>query len=140
VRVGTRFVATPEAGAHPEYVLALIAAQAGDTVYTDAFHLGWPNAPHRVLRSCLAAAEAFQGEIVGETARLDGSRVPILRFGTAVVDQTVTGAIAAMALWAGESVGGVTRVQPAAEVMRELARGADALVQRWPEGSTGHSA
>jgi NAD(P)H-dependent flavin oxidoreductase YrpB (nitropropane dioxygenase family) len=67
---------------------------------------------------------------VGETARLDGSRVPILRFGAAVVDQTVTGAIAAMALWAGESVGGVTRVQPAAEVMRELAQGADALLQR----------
>jgi hypothetical protein len=52
--------------------------------------------------------------------------MPILRFGTAVVDQTVTGAIAAMALWAGESVSGVTRVQAAGEVVRELAMGAEA--------------
>lgn len=126
VRVGTRFVATHEAGAHPEYVAALIAARAEDTVYTGAFHLGWPDAPHRVLRSCITAAEAFQGDVVGEAVRLDGTPMPILRFGTAVVDQTVTGAIAAMALWAGESVSGVTRVQAAGEVVRELAMGAEA--------------
>jgi NAD(P)H-dependent flavin oxidoreductase YrpB (nitropropane dioxygenase family) len=126
VRVGTRFVATHEAGAHPEYVAVLIAAWAEDTVYTGAFHLGWPDAPHRVLRSCVVAAEAFRGDVVGETARLDGTRMPILRFGTAVADQTVTGAIGAMSLWAGESVVGVTQVQSAAEVVRELAVGAEA--------------
>jgi hypothetical protein len=38
-------------------VQALIAAEAQDTVYTDAFSVGW-DAPHRVLRSCIAAAEA----------------------------------------------------------------------------------
>ncbi len=125
-RVGTRFVATHEAAAHPEYVAALIAARAEDTVYTGAFHLGWPDAPHRVLRSCITAAEAFQGDVVGEAVRLDGPRIPILRFGTAVADRTVTGAIEAMALWAGESVSGVTRMQSAAEVVRELATGAEA--------------
>ena len=48
VRVGTRFVAATEAGAHPTYVAALIAAQAEDTEYTAAFSVGWRNAPHRV--------------------------------------------------------------------------------------------
>ncbi|MBL6458758.1 nitronate monooxygenase [Belnapia sp. T6] len=91
VRVGTRFVATYEAGAHPEYMATLIAARAEDTVYTGAFHLGWPDVPLRVLRSCITAAEAFQGDQVDEAVRLDGTRMPILRFGTAVVDRTVTG-------------------------------------------------
>jgi NAD(P)H-dependent flavin oxidoreductase YrpB (nitropropane dioxygenase family) len=50
VRVGTRFVAAEEAGAHPVYVRALIEAQAEDTVYTKAFSSRWPNAPHRALR------------------------------------------------------------------------------------------
>lgn len=50
VGVGTRFIAATEAGAHPEYVKALIASEPEDTVVTEAFSEGWPNAPHRVLR------------------------------------------------------------------------------------------
>ena len=79
VRVGTRFVAAAEAGVHPEYVAALITAEAQDTAYTEAFSVGWSNAPHRVLRSSIAAAEAFQeGDAIGETSRLDGTRMPIV--------------------------------------------------------------
>jgi nitronate monooxygenase len=66
VRIGTRFLATPESGAHPEHVAALLAADGEATVLTDAFGIGWPDAPHRVLRSALEAAEAFAGEVVGE--------------------------------------------------------------------------
>lgn len=55
VRVGTRFVAAEEAGAHPDYVKALIKSEEKDTVFTEAFSEGWPNAPHRVLRSCVEA-------------------------------------------------------------------------------------
>jgi hypothetical protein len=36
-----------------------------------------------------------------------------------------------MSLWAGESVGGVTRVQPAGDILRELAEEAEALLRRW---------
>jgi nitronate monooxygenase len=126
VRVGTRFVAAAEAGVHPEYVAALITAEAQDTAYTEAFSVGWSNAPHRVLRSSIAAAEAFQeGDAIGETSRLDGTRMPIVRFQTGVPDKTTTGAIGAMSLWAGESVGSVKRVQPAAEILRELVEEAD---------------
>src|SRR4029077_9342782 len=53
VRVGTRFVAAAEAAVHPEYVAALIAAEAQDTAYTEAFSVGWRDAPHRVLRSSI---------------------------------------------------------------------------------------
>src|SRR5438067_3107192 len=57
VRVGTRFVASREANTHPVYLQALIDAQPEDTVLTETFSLGWPHAPHRVLRSSVIVAE-----------------------------------------------------------------------------------
>jgi NAD(P)H-dependent flavin oxidoreductase YrpB (nitropropane dioxygenase family) len=131
VRVGTRFVAAEEANAHPAYVEQLIAARAADTVYTEAFSVGWPDAPHRVLRSCIANAAAFPSEEIGECPSLDGTQETITRFQCLAVDRGTTGAIEAMSLWAGESVGGVKRVQPAAEIVRELAGEAEALLRRW---------
>jgi NAD(P)H-dependent flavin oxidoreductase YrpB (nitropropane dioxygenase family) len=121
VRVGTRFVAAREAGVHPDYVAALIAAEPQDSVYTSLFSVGWPDAPHRVLRSSIAAAEALQSETIGEADRLDGRRTTIRRFQSNVADKTTTGAIGAMPLWAGESVGAVRHIQSAAEIVRELA-------------------
>ncbi len=138
VRVGTRFVAAEEAEAHPAYVTALVAAEAGDTVFTDRFSGGWPDAPHRVLRSCLEAAEAFQGEVVGELFNVvTGTNVPLRRFqGNFTASKRVTGTIEAMPLWAGESVIGVRGVQPAAEIVYELSGAAEELLRRW--GSFGH--
>lgn len=130
VRVGTRFVASEEAGMHPTYLAALIAARAKDTVYTRTFHVGFPEAPHRVLRSCIDAAEAFDGDAVGELVNLDGTRPSIPRFSSAVADRTATGAVGAMALYAGESVSGVKRVLPAREIVRELADEAERLLRR----------
>ncbi len=130
-RVGTRFVAAQEAGAHPTYVEALIAAQAEDTVYTEVFSIGWPNAPHRVLRSCIAAVEAFSGDIVGEAIGRDGRTGVVHRFGLPAPHRSTTGEIGAMPLHAGESVGGVRSVQPAAEIIRELVEDADRRLRRW---------
>ncbi len=130
VRVGTRFVAASEADAHPMYVDQLIAAHAEDTVYTEAYSVGWPNAPHRVLRSCVAAAEAFERDVVGETFDLDGEREKVSRFGCLAVTRATTGRIDAMSLWAGESVGAVKRVQPAADIVRELVEEAESSLLR----------
>ena len=132
VRVGTRFLAAEEAGVHPIWAQALIAAQAQDTVYLEAFSPSWPNDPqaHRILRSCVEAAQAFQGEVVGETLSLDGNAGADRRF-TGVADRTTSGAIEAMWLAAGKSVGGVKRVQPAAEIVLELAEDAERLLGRW---------
>jgi NAD(P)H-dependent flavin oxidoreductase YrpB (nitropropane dioxygenase family) len=129
VRVGTRFVAAHEADVHPAYAAALIEADAGDTVLTEAFSVMWPNAPHRVLRSCVAAAEACADDVVGEMDR-GGMRMPIPRFGVPCPNSTTTGNVAAMALYAGESVDAVHAVSPAAEIVRELALGAERLLRR----------
>jgi len=130
-RMGTRFVAAEESDAHPEYVRALIAAQATDTIYTYRFDVGWPDAPHRVLRSCLEAAQAFQSDIVGEQVEASGERVPVRRFQPLPISRSTTGAIAAMPHWAGESVSAIHGVQSAAEIIREVAGGAEQLLQRW---------
>ncbi len=45
VRVGTRFVAAAESDAHPGYVEALVASTGADTVLTETFSVGWPDAP-----------------------------------------------------------------------------------------------
>lgn len=129
VRIGTRFVAAAESGAHPTYVATLISATAEDTIYTAAFSRFWA-APHRVLRSCIAAAEAFRDDIVGERDSLDGTRVPAFRLAPLVVDRTTTGALEAMPFWAGEGVGAVKRVQTAREIVGELASEAESIFRQ----------
>lgn len=120
VRIGTRFVATAESGAHPDYIAALIAATSGhDTVLTTRFSDGWPDAPHRVLRSAIAAAEAYASDFVGQLV-VGEVRVAVPRFGVSTPSRRVEGDITAMALYAGEGVGDVTGVLPAAAVVDEL--------------------
>ena len=132
VRVGTRLLATEEAGAHPAYVAALLEAGAEDTVLTDAFSVMWPRGPepHRTLRSALDAAEAFDGEVVGET-RMGAATLPVPRFGVPCPNRDTTGEIAAMVHYAGQGVGATDRVLPAAQVVTDLATGAERLLRRW---------
>lgn len=134
VRVGTRFVAAVEAEAHPEYVAAIIAATPQDTVVSDTFSHDYPGAPHRALRASIAAAVAWPGDVVG-VQRSDESGVikdlPIHRFQKLTVTRHVSGEIAAMPHWAGESVRGVHRLEPAAAIVAELAGEAESLLRRW---------
>jgi len=129
VRIGTRFLATPESGAHPEYVAALLTADGEATVLTEAFAVGWPDAPHRVLRSALQAAEAFEGDVVGALHAGPQSE-PLPRLSARTPSRAVTGTVAAMAQYAGQGVGQVTSVTPAAQVVAELAEGAEQLLRR----------
>jgi NAD(P)H-dependent flavin oxidoreductase YrpB (nitropropane dioxygenase family) len=129
-RVGTRFIASVESGAHPTYIEALLRANSTDTVLTTAFSVGWPNVPHRVLRSCVAEAASLHNEVVGEE-HLEGSVVPVLRFSTPPPGRAFTGAIEAMALYAGQGVGAIRRIQPAEDIVAELVEGAEQLLQSW---------
>jgi nitronate monooxygenase len=129
VRLGTRFVAAAESGAHPAYIAALLRASAEDTVLTEAFSVMWPDAPHRVLRSCVEAASKFPGDVTGTTI-LGGRSIPVPRHGVPNPTRETTGTVEAMALYAGESVGAVRQVQPAAEIVREICTEAERLLRR----------
>jgi nitronate monooxygenase len=113
VRIGTRFMAAIESIAHPRYVDALIAANAEDTVITTAFGDGWPDAPHRVLKSAVTAGEA---------------RGATQSWSPNWPDSTATGAIEACALYAGQSVGAVRSRQLTADIMTELVAEAEPLL------------
>lgn len=130
VRVGTRFVAAAESAAHPGYVDALIAAKAEDTLLTETFSDMWPGAPHRVLQSSVEAANALGEDNAGWTDHGAG-RMPVPRFSPEPPSITTTGRIDAMALYAGQSVGSVTTREPAAEVVRSMAEGAERLLRQW---------
>ena len=130
VRVGTRFLAAQESDAHPAYVDALIRGRAEDTVVTETFCVNWPDAPHRVLRSCVDAAKSFKAEMVGEGS-IGGTKYPVPRFGPPTPNRETVGDISAMPLYAGQSVGVVARVQPAAEIVCELSEGAEQLLRAW---------
>jgi nitronate monooxygenase len=103
VRVGTRFLACPECNTHTAYVSALLAAGADDTVLTGDFDDSghWPAAV-RVLGSSLIKA------------RRSGNRSTMPP--TREADNPL-----AMACYAGMSVAHLTRTQPAADVLRDLA-------------------
>src|SRR5690606_11553950 len=118
---------------HAVYIDALVASRAEDTVLTETFSVMWPGAPHRVLRSCVEAAHALTDDVAGEM-RIGETTMPIPRCSPPAPDRGTTGHIGAMALYAGESVGAVTSVAPAAEVVRELADGAAALLARHRSG------
>jgi NAD(P)H-dependent flavin oxidoreductase YrpB (nitropropane dioxygenase family) len=127
VRVGTRFIASRESGAHPEYVSAVLEARAEDSILTDVFSVGW-HAPHRALRSCIEAARSQTGEIVGST-EWGGNTIPIERFSMMTPDRETSGEIRAMALYAGRSVEHAREVKPAREIVAELMGGAEALLR-----------
>ncbi len=116
VRVGTRFLAAHESTAHEVYVNALIGADGADTMLTETFSHGWPNAPHRVLRSAVDAVLATTDEWVGST----GTSSPIPRLSTAPPTRDVRGNVRAMALYAGTAVSSVTGRESAAEIVAEL--------------------
>jgi NAD(P)H-dependent flavin oxidoreductase YrpB (nitropropane dioxygenase family) len=129
VRMGTRFIATAESNAHPDYVKALIAARAEDSVRTNRFHVQCRLCPstHGVLRQAIEAADAFDGEYVAEI-ELDGEREQIVRFRGIPPFKGFHGHIEAMACYAGQSVGDVKRVEPAAEIVTGLVEEAERLL------------
>lgn len=128
-RLGTRFVAAAESGAHPAYVRALLAASPQDTCLTERFGVMWPDAPHRVLRSSIAAAEALAEDVIGET-RLGDQTLSVARFSVICPSADTRGHVEAMALYAGESVAGIDAVAPAAQIVAELVEEAERALGR----------
>jgi NAD(P)H-dependent flavin oxidoreductase YrpB (nitropropane dioxygenase family) len=138
VWLGTRFLASEEANAHPDYRRRLLAASEADTVYLEnLFNIGWPNAPHRVLNSPTVTAwdaagrpETGKRPGEGEVVATSKSVGPIVRYTAFTPAADVEGDIEAMSMWAGQSVGLVRKMQTAGEIVREIAAEADRIFKR----------
>ena len=136
--MGTRFLATFEANAHPIYKARLVAATEEDTVRTVLFGHGWPHAPHRTLRTRFVkewvdreseTQDSRSDEpIIGRTF-ISGAEIPIQRFASMPPNIHATGDIESMSLLAGQSVGLINEIRPAAEILRETINGAERLIR-----------
>jgi len=123
VRVGTRLIAAEESDAHPAWKRAVVEARAEDAVVSTMFNAGMPTpGPHRVLRCSIDAAETLDAEQAG-VVRLGGAEIAVARFAPTPPTRESTGAIEAMPFYAGQSAGAVTAIQPAADIIADLATG-----------------
>ncbi|MGH9034051.1 MAG: NAD(P)H-dependent flavin oxidoreductase [Acidimicrobiia bacterium] len=125
IRMGTRFVATPESGAHPAYKQA-IARETG-TVLTDEFRVEWPDAivTSRVLRSAVEHAAELPDDAVVARVTMGPITIDVPRFGVVPPTTTAEGDIAAMALYAGESAALIDAVEPAGEIVARIVHQAE---------------
>jgi nitronate monooxygenase len=136
VVIGTCLVASRESGAHPAYKQRIVEAVAEDSVLTDVFEIGWPGLPERALRNATTDAWAAEREprrrpsdrpveVIGHRGELE-----IPRWWVDTPHAGDVGAVDEMALYAGPAAGLVREVLPAAEIVRRIASGAEAELDR----------
>lgn len=133
--MGTRFVASVEAPAHPHWKARLIGANETDTYYSKVFDVGWEDAAHRTLRNqtiddWLAAGSPPSGQRPGEgevlATRPDGSEV--VRYSSVAARDSLVGRIDDLSLWCGQGVALVREILPAAEIVRRTVVEAEATL------------
>jgi len=140
VSIGTRFLCSRESAALRAYKDRIVHAKAEDTVHTLLFDVGWPNAAHRVLRNKAyaeweAAGSPPTGRRPGEgvtfaAMSIGANRVEMPRYHIFPPLEGFEGDIEYAALYAGQSCALVNDIKPAAEIMRDLVRDADAVLHQ----------
>ncbi len=126
VMMGTRFVASAEASAHPAYKAALVAARSEDTVYTNCFDGGWPYAMHRVLRNSTLNAWEDAGCPASPSRPGEGEETmrsetgTLVRYHCAQPPKDQDGDPMAACLYAGMGVDAIVSVLPAREIVETL--------------------
>jgi NAD(P)H-dependent flavin oxidoreductase YrpB (nitropropane dioxygenase family) len=136
--IGTRFLASEEAQIHPDYQQRVLAATENDTSHhNDLFNVGWPNAPHRVLRNSTADLWEAKGRPPsgdrpgeGEVIAKSPSRGDIVRYQSYTPGADAEGDIEALSMWAGQGLSMVRKRQPAAEIVEEIVNDARATLKR----------
>ncbi|MGZ4202769.1 MAG: NAD(P)H-dependent flavin oxidoreductase [Thermoleophilaceae bacterium] len=138
--VGTRFLLSDECRAHPGYKQRCL--QASDTVLTELFGLGWPEAPHRVIPNAatrrwlrgdprgpgwIRTANRFTRPLIGRTPpafqeRAIKAQKPSQPFlgPQPPTDDGPDNLLDSGPLYAGANVGRIGDIRPAAELVREL--------------------
>jgi len=136
--IGTRFLASHEAAIHTRYRERILEANESDTIYLEnLFDVGWPNAPHRTLRNQTvdvweAAGRPSSGKRPGQGEVIATSRSigPIVRYQSYTPGSDAEGDIDAMSLWAGQSVGLVSRLQSAHDIVHEVVDEAQLILRQ----------
>ena len=135
--IGTRFLLARESDAHAAYRERILAARETDTVLSELYDGWWPQAPHRCLMNDTTRAWRKAGEPPPGQRPNEGQVIAHDRFGTPIerydVENPTTGtsgAVASMALYAGQSAGLVRARAPAAEIMASMVDEAGSVLSR----------
>jgi NAD(P)H-dependent flavin oxidoreductase YrpB (nitropropane dioxygenase family) len=137
VWVGTRFLASTEADAHPGYKQRVIEAGPGDTVLTTVFGPEWPGQGMRTLKNAAtvksagrveAALKEAEGEMIGKVT-LGGQEMPVPRYSAILPVRSFEADLDWSCLTAGESAARISEVLPAAEIVRRMTAEAQGIVE-----------
>lgn len=144
VWVGTRLVASQEAYAHDEYKWRIVYAEAADTVRTTIFGPEWPHQPIRVIRNRVVKEWSTQESevayipdpsiFIGQTS-LAGQYVPLPKFSALLPIPYTSGDFEEMCFAAGESVGLVNEIKPAAEIVSGMMEEARQIIEHRLSGA-----
>jgi len=136
VWVGTRFVACEEADIDPSYKERIIKASETDTLLSKVFNVGWGAAGRALRNSTIESWEAAgrpgdghrpgEGEVIAQGE--DGAQ--LVRYSAIAPYAGVTGDLEGLSNWAGQGVGLVDRIQPAAEIVKELTEDAVRVLRK----------
>lgn len=139
VSMGTRFLCSEETQVLRAYKERVTQAKAEDTVYTLLFDVGWPNAAHRVLRNqeiidWETAGRPQTGQRPGEgstlgTMQMMGTTVDVPRYAVFPPMPGCTADMERMALYAGESCALINDIKPAALIVSDIVREAEAVLR-----------
>jgi nitronate monooxygenase len=136
--IGTRFLCSQEACADDAYKQRVVRSRAEDTVYTTLFDIGWPDAAHRVLRNKAiaeweAAGHPRSGQRPGEgqrigTVPLAGVTLDVPRYSAMPPMPGFQGDLDCAVMYCGESCSLIHDIKPAAAIVRDLMREAEAVI------------
>jgi nitronate monooxygenase len=129
---GTRFLVSTEAAAHRAYKERIVQANARDTIHTTLYDIGWPDAPHRVLRTRLidaweAAGRPASGKRPGEGEEAARSQradvqIPTVNYTVMPPVEYIEGDLEGLPFYAGQSCSLVREILPAGEIVRRIVK------------------
>ena len=140
VWVGTRFLASSEATAHPEYKRRVVAAGPGDTMVTTMFGPEWPDRQrvliNRVVREWGHRVDQIPDELrkapsIGKTM-MGPDPYDMPKFSVFLPIPQTEGDFEEMNMVAGESSGLINDVKPAAQIVHQMAQQAEQIIRRLP--------
>ena len=127
--VGTRFVASVESEAHPDYKKRLLQALGTDTIISKTSRVEWPSdASYRLLRNALTdGALPPAGPIA--RARQGAQFVELPVFTSAPPTVHTEGQTELMANYAGQGVGLIREILPAAMIVDQMVSEAEGALR-----------